>query len=739
MESGLKPRTLAGTCVPLCLLTAALNAAWAQDVPPGVGSESASRAGGNRLDRVELNSRQQSDTELRRKSQVAKQIYGRDELDKYGDTSVADVLKRLPGVNVAGGAPRMRGLGAGYTLILINGDPAPPGFQLDQLNPAQVERIEVTKGPTADKSAQAVAGAINIILKDAPRVSQRDLRLGLGYNVDRPTPSATFTLGEKLGPVSVSVPVSVFEWRSLNESVTERYAKGTDGQPSSITQQGEVLNWGHGFNTAPRISWRRNDDETLNFQGFAQKGQWNNRVRYNNSLPVGMPNPEDDADNKGSWRMLRGNLQYNNRFSDSQSIELKAGIQDARGTFNNLNLRSGLPRVHSVGDNQDRSLTQAGKYSQLLGEDHSLAVGWDLEWRKRDETRTTTLANGQNQLPDFDGEPFGARIERQAFFVQDEWEVSPQWSTYLGLRYERIATNSRGGSESVRNVSSVLTPLWHINYKLDPKGRDMIRASLTRSYKAPDLGALLSRYALNGKYPDSSVTNEELSPDRVGNPLLKPELATGLDIAYEKYMNGGGMFSVGLFHRRITNLIRNAVTLETPSFASAPRWVSRPVNFSRAQTSGLELELKGRANELMPALFDPKTALNLRGSVSFYHSRVDALEGPDNRLDGQQPWSGNLGLDYRFSSMPLLVGGNLNFTPGYTTRQTQGQWLDQSRSRSIDLFAQWIFNPKASMRLSVGNFAPLDGQSVTRLSAGDFTRTERSGRSWVGLGLELKL
>ena len=32
----------------------------------------------------------------------------------------------------------------------------------------------------ASQSAQAVAGAINIILKEAPKSSQRDVRLGMG-------------------------------------------------------------------------------------------------------------------------------------------------------------------------------------------------------------------------------------------------------------------------------------------------------------------------------------------------------------------------------------------------------------------------------------------------------------------------------------------------------------------------------------------------------------------------------
>lgn len=131
-----------------------------QEVPAGPG-EPGARPPGGRLERVEILGKQSSDNELRRRAQIAKQIYGRDELDRHGDTNLADVLQRLPGITMQGNQPRMRGLGTGYTLVLINGDPAPPGFALDQLDPAQVERIEVTKGPVASQSAQAVAGAIN--------------------------------------------------------------------------------------------------------------------------------------------------------------------------------------------------------------------------------------------------------------------------------------------------------------------------------------------------------------------------------------------------------------------------------------------------------------------------------------------------------------------------------------------------------------------------------------------------
>jgi outer membrane receptor for ferrienterochelin and colicins len=315
--------TLACTGTLIGLSTCHLGLAWAQDMPT-VGAESAPRAGG-RLERVEILGKQSSDNDLRRRAQTAKQIYGREELDKYGDANVADVLKRLPGISMQGNAPRMRGLGSGYTLILINGDPAPPGFALDQLDPAQVERIEVTKGPTANQSAQAVAGAINIILKDAPKVSQRDLRLSSGYTLDRPTASGSLTLGEKWAGISVSLPISLFEWRGGNTTTVLRSAPGLDGGASLAQQRGEQFYFGHGINLGPRLNWKLSDDETITWQSFLQKGSWNNRSTYQNQVLTGTPGLEDDAGFQGGWQNVRSNLQWVNHFSAADRMELKAG------------------------------------------------------------------------------------------------------------------------------------------------------------------------------------------------------------------------------------------------------------------------------------------------------------------------------------------------------------------------------------------------------------------------------
>ena len=81
------------------------------------------------------------------------------------------MLKRLPGVTIQGrpgrgGAIRLRGLGSGYTQILLDGERVPPGFSLDSLAPDQIERIEILRAPTAETGARAIAGTINIITRE---------------------------------------------------------------------------------------------------------------------------------------------------------------------------------------------------------------------------------------------------------------------------------------------------------------------------------------------------------------------------------------------------------------------------------------------------------------------------------------------------------------------------------------------------------------------------------------------
>jgi outer membrane receptor for ferrienterochelin and colicins len=713
----------------------------------------------NQLERVSV-TRQQTDTDLRRREPVAKQLYGREELDKYGDTQLSDVLKRLPGINVSGGQLRMRGLGGAYTQILVNGEPAPPGFSLDNLNPAQVERLEVTKAPTADQSAQAIAGTLNIILKDAPRVVQKDLRLGVAYASEKPVINAGFTYGDRaLGGMGFVIPISVYQWNFKNELDGERLTNATPTPTPTpplqlrqhVSNEGYDRAHGRGFNVSPRLNWKLGDDETLTLQGFFVNNRFRNEgantvTKLPDNDPLYTPRTIDETThNKGTFAANRVNLQYNNRFNEDRRIELRAGAGSGGADFDfDFEGRNGATPIsrRTMGKNRNHQATLGGKYSQYAGEAHTVTVGTELERRVRDENRTT-IENGVELLPGIEGQPFNATITRTALYAQDEWEINKQWSAYFGVRHEQIKTESEGsgsiGNSDFQSTSKVTTPLLHLNFKPNPKGRDLVRASLTRSYKAPDVQQLINRPSINTTEP-LAVGNTRTTPDRTGNPSLKPELATGLDVAYESYLPAGGLVSVGMFHRRITNLIRtDQPRLMTVPWAPTQRWVITQINLSKATTQGLELEVKGRAGELFPSLFEPTTALSLRASLNLYRSKVEDIPGPDNRLEGQQPWQFNFGADYRMKSLPISMGFSAQIAPKFNVQQSAIQAQTSLPSRSLDAFAAMQLSKQDSVRASVnGLFQPKQGTRVTYTGLQDFVLNERKPVAWWALNWEHK-
>jgi iron complex outermembrane receptor protein len=289
----------------------------------------------------------------------------------------------------------------------------------------------------------------------------------------------------------------------------------------------------------------------------------------------------------------------------------------------------------------------------------------------------------------------------------------------------------------------VWTPLVHLLWKPDPARRDQLRLSLTRSYRSPGTQQLIARPSLNPRYP-ASGPNEPTSPDSAGNPGLRPELAAGVDLAVERYLEGGGVLSANLFARRISDLIRNVVTLETVSWSPVPRWVSQPRNIGDATTQGLEFDGKFRLDQAAAGA----APVEIRANLGLYRSDVEGIQGPDNRLDQQAPLVFNLGADYRFRSLPFTLGGNLSYTPGYRTQLAPDRAVAVDRKSVLDIFGLWTLGPSLALRLMASNLAALDTASQTdfdyRLAPGDplLRETARgvtpSDVNWQ-LRLEMKL
>ncbi len=694
------------------------------------------------LGRIEIRSNRDNVTEARRESTASKIVIGREEIEKQGDATIADVLKRLPGVTMGGppgrgGAIRMRGLGNGYTQILLDGERMPPGFSIEQLTPEQIERIEILRAPTAETGARAIAGTINIVLREGRRGVPDDLKLTASSEHGHTSSQANWVRNLQSEALTGSFTLSAMHNYRPDASTTVTEFRSTD--PVSFPERvREASSLGHrrAVNANARMQWRGEQGRSLLLMPFVVYSEYDNNGRIGVRTNTGS---SDAAQTRSDSRfaMARLNGQWSQRLSADDRLEARFGLgqsnydyrMDQTGAAQDCAVARGLLCNGFETQNFiDRSHNLTGKWTRALDNGHQIVSGLEFEQVRRNEDGNAAVSEEGGKLQ--------ASTRRWALYSQDEFKINPQWSAYGGLRYETLLTegtvyNTDGSASLRRNESSVFTPLLHAVFKPDPQKRDQIRMSLTRSYKTPTLHQLVARYV------PALGTNSATNPDRTGNPDLRPELATGIDIAYERYLEQGGVLSVNLFRRNIRDLIRYTTTLSClePNGAAC---VSSPNNVGDAITQGVELEAKFRLNQWI----DGAWPIDVRSNVSFFHSQVKDVPGPNNRLDQQPSSTGNLGGDYRLRSLPLTVGGNFNWNPAYDTRRTLEQSAYQGAKRVLDVYGLWRLSSSAGLRLTVSNLTPLDYVTGSTFSSGAQTESARTtARNWqnVQLRLELKI
>jgi iron complex outermembrane receptor protein len=722
----------------LALLCAcALSAAQTARPPaPPAPPASAASSPANRLDRVEVNGGPTANSR-RRNSTASKIVIEREDLDRYGDTVLGDVLRRLPGVTIGGrpgrgGDIRMRGLGSGFTQILVDGERAPAGFAVEDLPPDQVERIEIYRAPTAETGARAIAGTINIILREPLVKANHELRFTVGR--DRGEPQADFSWTRNLkwgGPGGDEVVGAL----STNGGLHRRFNNIDSHNRVVDTDTGEVLNEtvqtgtsvgnSANLNGNARLRWKFSDTLSFNLAPFFALSQ--NEGKSQNTAEGFTRFREVQGQSDGRMHNLRLNLSANYRPAVGESWDLRIGRGGFKSSSNSQrreilkdSITGDLERVqddHNVTSDDQTSL--GAKWSLKTAREHQWVTGLESEQSQRTQVRRT-LIDGQESpgLLKF-GDTLGSLSQRLAGYTQDEWSPSKVWSVYAGIRYERIETraDAAGLLPETRNVSQVTSPLFHLLWKPEAFPKDQVRLSLTRSYRSPNLNDLIARPILNTTYPTGP--NLPTYADRAGNPDLKPELATGVDLSLEHWLPTGGIVSGSAFLRDIKSLIRSRIDLETvPWDSSSQRWVSRPRNMEGATTMGLEFEVKARLDELWEEAPPEWQLLLLRFNVAVFDSKVKGIPGSNARLDQQPRGSLNFGLDHRWKAWGQNFGSgfNFNFVPASRVQQTENLRRDETARRQFDAYLSWAsgsVRDGINWRLSLANLLPRDAQSTS--------------------------
>jgi outer membrane receptor protein involved in Fe transport len=146
-------------------------------------------------------------------------IYDRSNIEQSGATSIGQMLREIPAVagaaqstNINNGGSgsqniSLRGLGSTRTLVLINGRRAPDSsggnsglVDLNTIPVAMVERVEVLKdGASAIYGSDAIAGVVNIILRDDFEGIELAAQTGISAESDGEKHEFSITIGQNIG------------------------------------------------------------------------------------------------------------------------------------------------------------------------------------------------------------------------------------------------------------------------------------------------------------------------------------------------------------------------------------------------------------------------------------------------------------------------------------------------------------------------------------------------------------
>lgn len=202
-------------------------------------------------------------------------VISRQEIEQYQANSLTEVLRRVPGVEIAQNGGRghnasvfMRGTNSDHVLVLVDGvriDSAAGSVAINHFPLGLVERLEVIRGPGAAMyGSDAVGGVINIITRSHRGNNLKQVTAGIGSNQTRK------------GDVVAKADV--------NEQGHLQLAAGfekTDGYDIKSTQTG--VDYGYeSQNLMGGYEHRFND----NWLGYVSASWFDSDVEYNSSGSV---------------------------------------------------------------------------------------------------------------------------------------------------------------------------------------------------------------------------------------------------------------------------------------------------------------------------------------------------------------------------------------------------------------------------------------------------------------------
>lgn len=442
-------------------------------------------------------------------------VIPREDLEKKAYKDVTDALRDVPGVLITGGGSSsdisIRGMAAGYTLILVDGkrmssrETRPnsdgPGIEQGWLPPIEaIERIEVVRGPMSSLyGSEAMGGVINIITRKIAPQWTGSLRTEGTIQEDSDsgnTYQGSFYLAGPIKEDLLGVQISGQKMRRHEDRILNGFNK-------QDTESGNLK-----FTLTP----------TENHDLIAEAGR---TVQERIARP-GLSMAAQNCNARGCQP---------NSASESKYTRNHYALTH-QGRYGAWQSNSYIQQEDTKNPGREMKVKNLELNSQwnLSLDWHHLTMGAQYVHEK--------LEDKGNQV-----NPQVSRLKRYqwALFAEDEWTIHPDFVLTGGLR---MTNDEKYGT----HWTPRLYALWHATDELTFKG------GISTGFKAPKLRQTVTEWG-----QITGGANAAVSSVIIGNPDLKPEKSISQELGFiwdnRENFNLGLMFFNTQFKDKISEVI----------------------------------------------------------------------------------------------------------------------------------------------------------------------------------------
>lgn len=567
---------------------------------------------------------------------IRTEVVTQEEIRRTNARTLRDALENVPGLQLrevhgkSGYEVSLQGLTSDQVLVLVDGLPvaASTGSTVDvsQYLLGEVDHIEVVKGASsAQYGSSAMGGVINIITRRVQPGLSGEIAADAGSYGRQNSSGHPFGVGASHGQFRVEGGSETFRARVFADTLNK---DGFASDPAEWSRQGDAI---RREQYGTRLAWTPARQGELWVDGSAYKEADEQRYLYfapPNYIPQRKTEHIDRQriSSGGSWRFANGlaaQLKVLDERYDSTSREYSNGF-------------AGSERKAGQHINHASAQIDLPAWRQQV---------WQLGADLHRETLEQTL-NGQSEVAG------NAQRRSTELFAQNDIFATDALEVVLGLRWQH---DSDFGGHFAPKVAAAYTL---------PGGQrwsGKLRASFGQGYRVPNLK---ERHYL--------FDHSSLGYVVIGNPDLKPESSTSLQLGADFRIGRSLSLEANLFQNKIRDLIQT--DLDSYAVIGGIAQYSYG-NIARARTRGVETGLRWQALE----------RLGLNTSYTFTQTRdLDAgrelTRRPRHILRAGADWNftpaSTLSLRARYQSSELVDSASNGRSPAWAT-------LDLSASHQL--------------------------------------------------------